>query len=159
MDPHMKDEDLRCDLIERLTQQGIKGGQYPDGSQKDGFFRYERGIMTGVYDPEKNSYVALDEIQDHCDKALGPLPEGHIPWKTLVRDRNKKDILLEYFRQLSASASLGAQLAGDYGRNSCRIGKLLVEKKVANSTEDVNTVLLTGFYHAYGPVNEYFNKN
>ena len=157
MDPHMQDEDLHCDLIELLTQQGIRGGQYPDGSQKDGFFRYEGGRMTGIYDPDKKSYVALDEINDHCDKALGSLPEGHVPWKTLVRDKNKKDILQEYFGQLSASASLGAQLAVDYGRNSCRIGQLLVEKKVANSTGDVNTVLLTGFYHAYGPVNEYFN--
>ena len=39
----------------------------------------------------------------------------------------------------------------------CFSARLLVEKKVAASIEDVNTVLLTGFYHAYGPVNEYFN--
>jgi hypothetical protein len=28
---------------------------------------------------------------------------------------------------------------------------------VAKSTDDVNTVLLTGFFHAYGPVNDHFN--
>jgi 3-hydroxyacyl-CoA dehydrogenase len=158
MDPHMKEEHLRCGLIERLTQQGVRGGQYPDGSQKDGFFRYEGGRMTGVYDPDVKNYVDLDEIKDQCDRALGPLPEGHVPWKKLIRERNKADILQPYFRQLTASASPGAKLAVDYGRNSCSTGKLLVEKKVAGSTGDVNTVLLTGFYHAYGPVNEYFNE-
>lgn len=157
MDPHMSDEELFCDLIERLTEQGIKGGQYPDGSQKNGFCRYDGGRITGIYDPDSKSYVALEEIDNHCDKVLGPLPDGHVPWKILIRDRKKKEILQDCFRQLSGSAHLGAQLAVDFGRNSCRIGQLLVEKKVANSTEDVNTVLLTGFYHAYGPVNEYFN--
>lgn len=157
MDPFMSDEDMHCDLIERLTEQGIKGGQYPDGSQKDGFFRYEAGRITGIYDPDKKIYITLEEIESDCSKALGPMPDGHVPWKTLVRDRNKKDILKDYFKQLTGSANLGAQLAVDYGRNSCRIGQLLVEKKVAKSTDDVNTVLLTGFFHAYGPVNEYFN--
>jgi hypothetical protein len=157
MDPFMSDEDMHCDLIERLTEQGIKGGQYPDGSQKDGFFRYEAGRITGIYDPDKKIYIALEEFESDCSKALGPLPDGHVPWKTLVRDRNKKDILKDYFKQLSGSANLGAQLAVDYGRNSCRIGQLLVEKKVAKSTDDVNTVLLTGFFHAYGPVNDHFN--
>ena len=157
MDPCMSDEDLHCDLIDRLTEQGVRGGQYPDGSQKNGFFRYEGGRITGIYDPETKMYVALEELESVCDKALGPLPGGHVPWKILVRDRKKKEILQDYFEQLSGSANLGAQLAVDYGQNSCRIGNLLVEKKVANSTEDVNTVLLTGFYHAYGPVNEYFN--
>ncbi|GAH45927.1 unnamed protein product, partial [marine sediment metagenome] len=139
MDPFMIDEDMHCDLIERLTEQGIKGGQYPDGSQKDGFFRYEAGRITGIYDPDKKIYIALEEFESDCSKALGPLPDGHVPWKTLVRDRKKQDILKEYFEQLSGSANLGAQLAVDYGRNSCRIGQLLVEKKVAKSTDDVNT--------------------
>jgi 3-hydroxyacyl-CoA dehydrogenase len=157
MDPFMSDEDMHCDLIERLTEQDVRGGQYPDGSQKNGFFRYEAGRITGIYDPETKMYVALEEFERLCNKTLGPLPDEHVPWKTLVRDRKKKEILQDYFKQLSGSANLGAQLAVDYGRNSCRIGQLLVEKKVAKSTEDVNTVLLTGFYHAYGPVNDYFN--
>ncbi len=36
-----------------------------------------------------------------------------------------------------------------------KIGKKLVSMKVAKTDEDVNTVLLTGFYHAYGPINNY----
>ena len=157
MDPHLSDEDLHCDLIDRLVDLDVKGGQYPDGSQKDGFLRYDGGRITGVYDPEKKEYVPLDEIESICDKALGALPESHVPWKELIRDPGKDEILDHYFMDLACTAKTGAQMAVDFGRNSCRIGKLLVEKKIAGSTKDVNTVLLTGFYHAYGPVNEYFN--
>jgi len=33
---------------------------------------------------------------------------------------------------------------------------MLVNTEVAASAEDVNTVLETGFFHAYGPINDYF---
>jgi hypothetical protein len=52
--------------------------------------------------------------------------------------------------------TLGANLAKSYGKRSLEIGKKLVADNVANNDDDVNTVLLTGFYHAYGPINEYF---
>jgi hypothetical protein len=51
---------------------------------------------------------------------------------------------------------MGAKLALDYGRRSAEIGRHLVNSGVAKTEEDVNTVLLTGFFHAYGPINEYF---
>ena len=50
----------------------------------------------------------------------------------------------------------GAELAIKYGQNSKRIGELLVSSGVAETAEDVNKVLETGFYHAYGPINNYF---
>ena len=31
------------------------------------------------------------------------------------------------------------------------------DSKVANNADDVNTVMLTGFFHAYGPVNNFFD--
>ena len=37
------------------------------------------------------------------------------------------------------------------------IGEKLVSDKVAHNSDDVNTVMLTGFFHAYGPINEYFD--
>ena len=49
----------------------------------------------------------------------------------------------------------GSKLAVKYARRSKEIGLKLVEDKVAFRNEDVNTVLLTGFFHAYGPINEY----
>jgi hypothetical protein len=54
-------------------------------------------------------------------------------------------------------STLGAELAKRYGRTSKEIGLGLVKDRVAEREEDVNTVLLTGFYHAYGPVNAYFD--
>jgi len=157
MDPRMREEDLHCDLIDRLADQGILGGQFPDGSQKNGFLRYEKGRISGVYDPDKKEYIPSGELDRDCDRTLGSLPQAHMPWKSLISAPGKKDILDKYFSQLVESPTTGAQLAVDFGRNSSRIGNLLVEKKVAANTDDVNTVLLTGFFHAYGPVNDYFN--
>ena len=53
--------------------------------------------------------------------------------------------------------SEGARIAMEYGLNSKRIGLLLVHSGVAAAEDDVNKVLLTGFYHAYGPINQYFD--
>jgi hypothetical protein len=50
----------------------------------------------------------------------------------------------------------GAELALAYGARSREIGLKLVSDGVAKSADDVNQVLLTGFFHAYGPINAYF---
>jgi hypothetical protein len=49
----------------------------------------------------------------------------------------------------------GIALAKTYNQRSNEIGSLLVDSGVANNADDVNTVMLTGFYHAYGPINNY----
>jgi hypothetical protein len=54
--------------------------------------------------------------------------------------------------------TLGAELAKGYGRKAKEAGLELVRDGVAEKNEDVNTVVLTGFYHAYGPVNSYFDE-
>jgi hypothetical protein len=40
-------------------------------------------------------------------------------------------------------------------RRSKEIGEHLVSMRVANSPQDVNNVLTNGFFHLYGPVNDY----
>jgi metal-dependent HD superfamily phosphatase/phosphodiesterase len=50
---------------------------------------------------------------------------------------------------------MGAALALDYALNTKAIGQKLVADGVAFNEDDVNTVLLTGFFHAYGPINQY----
>jgi len=42
-----------------------------------------------------------------------------------------------------------------YLKNSKEIGEKLVKSGVAKTADDVNNVLLNGFYHLYGPVNDY----
>ena len=54
--------------------------------------------------------------------------------------------------------TMGADLAERYGRKAKEVGLGLVKEGVAQKEEDVNTVMLTGFYHAYGPINAYFDE-
>ena len=42
-----------------------------------------------------------------------------------------------------------------YLKRSKEIGEYLVRSGVAGTPDDVNGVLLNGFYHLYGPVNDY----
>ncbi|NOZ61628.1 MAG: hypothetical protein GXO74_08085, partial [Calditrichaeota bacterium] len=79
-----------------------------------------------------------------------------LPWKAAVRHPNKQQALNEYFANLNKMNTFGADLAKRYGKRSQKIALQLVKDGVAKNNEDVNTVLLTGFYHVYGPINEYF---
>jgi 3-hydroxyacyl-CoA dehydrogenase len=144
-------------LVDRLISLGIAGGQYADGSQKDGFLKYEKGRPNGVFDPEKQAYAPFSEIAGRGDEALGVLPGQAKPWKSVIQHPDRINFLEGYFRQLKKMNTLGADLAKRYGRKSKEIGLELVNEKVADREEDVNTVLLTGFFHAYGPINNYFN--
>ncbi|MFH1321053.1 MAG: 3-hydroxyacyl-CoA dehydrogenase family protein [Bacteroidota bacterium] len=157
MNPYLPDEDLHSDLLDKMLSLGVKGGQNPDGSQKDGFLKYEKGMPVGIYDPEKKEYAIILEFQTKCDERLGSLPEPALPWKTAIADPAKSDILKKYFNNLNSMETLGADLARRYGVRAREIGIKLVSDKVANTENDVNTVLLTGFFHAYGPINNYWN--
>ncbi len=156
MNPHLPDEDLHSDLLDKLFDMGVKGGQKSDGSQKDGILKYERGRPVAVFNPETKEYDAISDFQEKCDEKLGALPAAWKPWKVVNFSRGAKDgILAGYFGELSNMSTLGAELSKKYNTRSIEIGKYLVSSGVANNNEDVNTVMLTGFYHAYGPINEY----
>ena len=148
---------LHSPLIDGLVAAGVRGGQLADGSQKDGFLKYDKGRPAGVYDPDQKSYVPVLDIATRCDERLGALPGRAKPWKSVIQDPHKASYLEEYFKQLSGMKSLGADLAKRCGRKSKDIGLGLIKSGVAASENDVNTVLLTGFYHAYGPINPYFD--
>ncbi len=157
MKPHVKNEVIHSPLLDKMMDLNVKGGQYFDGSQKDGFLKYEKGRPVAIYDIDKKSYVPIADFAEKCDAALGSLPAGHAPWRAVVGNRAKDALLREYFNNMKQSDSKGAELALDYLRRSKEIGENLVKEKVAYTPEDVNTVLLTGFFHAYGPINDYIN--
>ncbi len=157
MNERIHDEDLHSSLIDKMMEMGIKGGQYSSGAQKDGFLKYEKGRPQGVYDLEKGEYAAFSDLAPKCDKVLGPLPEAALPWKLMLMNPDKNEVLEKHFAQMKEMDTLGAKLAMKYGRRSCEIGKKLVADNVAANKEDVNKVLLTGFYHVYGPINHYFS--
>lgn len=156
MKPYMKDEDLQSPLLDKMLAQGVKGGQFPDGSQKDGFFKYEKGKPVMVYDPEKKEYLQIESFRTKVREKLGDMPPVR-PWKAVVNDPEKDETLRLYFQEVNTFNSLAARLTKDYAKKSKEIGLDLVAKKVANNVEDVNTVLLTGFFHAYGPVNDFIS--
>lgn len=156
MNPFLPDEDLHSDLLDQFIGMGVLGGQYANATQKDGFLKYEKGRVAGVYDPEKKEYVAISQFQAACDDKLGPMPEGAMPWKAVIGSPDKDEILTGFFKNLHKMDTLGAELAMEYGRRSKAISLKLVSDNVARSDKDVNTVLLTGFYHSFGPINDYF---
>ncbi|MEI7725152.1 MAG: 3-hydroxyacyl-CoA dehydrogenase family protein [Bacteroidota bacterium] len=154
MDHHLKEETLHSPLLDKLLAQGVKGGQFSDGSQKDGILKYEKGRPVAIYDPEAKVYVPFVDLQASVDQKLGTMPTPPA-WKAVVGNKAKNEMLGEYFKQLKAATSLGAELAKAYVLCSSAIGLQLVNSGVAMNENDVNTVLLTGFFHAYGPINNY----
>jgi 3-hydroxyacyl-CoA dehydrogenase len=156
MNPYLPDEELHNALLDKMMDFGVKGGQFSDGSQKNGFLSYEKGRPVGIYDPAKKDYVNITDFQEKCDALLGPAPSSVIPWKKAVRAKDKDATFGPIFAELRTMENIGAKLALEYGKRSNEIGKHLVNSGVAHNDEDVNTVLLTGFFHAYGPINEYF---
>jgi 3-hydroxyacyl-CoA dehydrogenase len=157
MNPYMEDEVLHNDIIDRFIDLGVKGGQMSSGAQKDGFLKYDRGRPAAAFDPDKKEYVAFESFVEKCNALIGPLPQGGVAWKKVLSLKNKDEIFGNFFANMKKMETLGAQIAVKYGKRSNEIGKKLVSDGVAANEKDVNTVMLTGFFHAYGPVNEYFN--
>ncbi len=156
MNPFVEDEELHSDLLDTMMEQGVKGGQFSSGAQKDGFLKYEKGKPVAVWDIDKKEYVAIDDFKAEADAMLGEIPSSVVPWKATLRMKNKEEVFGKFYNDLKAADTLGANIAIRYGQRSKAIGEKLVSDKVANSADDVNTVMLTGFYHAYGPINNYF---
>jgi hypothetical protein len=157
MNPHHPDEEISHKLLDKMLEKGVKGGQYSSGAQKDGFLKYKGGKITSVWDIHKQEYVDLEKFQEKCDDIMGSLPDSSVAWKATLRMKNKDEVLSAFFNDLKALDTLGAKLAVEYGKRSKEIGEQLVNSNVAHNTDDVNTVMLTGFFHAYGPVNNYFD--
>jgi 3-hydroxyacyl-CoA dehydrogenase len=155
MNPHLADEDLHSEVLDKMISLGVLGGQYASGAQKDGFLKYEKGAAVAVYDMDKKEYVPFTALQPKCDPWLGEMPSNWKPWKAVNFDSNKNNVLEQYFGTISGMHTKGAVMAKDYINKSRQIGLKLVSDKVAHNENDVNTVLLTGFFHAYGPINEF----
>ncbi len=157
MNPFVKDENLHSDLLDTMMAQGVKGGQFSSGAQKDGFLKYEKGKPVAVWDIQNKTYVPIAEFEKESDKMLGDLPDSAVAWKATLRMKNKEDVFSKFYNDLKKIPTLGAEIALKYGKRSKAIGKKLVKDGVAHNDDDVNTVMLTGFYHAYGPINSYFD--
>ncbi|TET79990.1 MAG: 3-hydroxyacyl-CoA dehydrogenase family protein [Candidatus Cloacimonadota bacterium] len=155
MKEHLGDETLNSDLVNQYVEKGILGGQRPDGSQKDGFLKYEKSRPVGVYDLEKGDYKLYEGWKDELDKKVGNPPEGFLPWRALLRDAKKEDKLSTYFSNLKKDESQGSDIARAYLLRTKEIAEGLVNQGVANTPDDINAVLTNGFFWLYGPINNY----
>jgi 3-hydroxyacyl-CoA dehydrogenase len=155
MQPHMHGEKLHSSLLDELVLSGVKGGQFSDGSQKDGFLKYEKGKPVAVIEKLSGSYIGIYSFCEKSDNFLGTIPAEVLPWKSLVKVRDKDAVLIPAFKALKDLGTEGAALAVAYALNSRETARKLVTDGVAHNPDDVNTVLLTGFFHAYGPINNY----
>jgi 3-hydroxyacyl-CoA dehydrogenase len=147
--------ELHSPLLDEYFEAGILGGQYSSGKQKDGFLKYDNNRIVGVYDIKLRDYLPIDSIAAKGDAFIGALPTDYKAWKSVNFSGKKAEMLEKWFASLAVADTKGAELAKAYHKNSRKTGNLLVESGVAHSTDDVNTVMTTGFFHAYGPVNEY----
>lgn len=152
MNLYLTDELFEDPLLAELISEGVTGGQYPDGSQKNGFFEYNGFERQGIYDPKEKNYTSL--TQNHLiasiDKELGPYPKEHSSWKHLQKDPQKNEKIKTYLSNLSEETSLGAELSKEFLQNSSSIAEKLVQQGVARNLQDVSTVLKNGFFHLYG---------
>jgi len=155
MREYLEDENLKSGLIEKFVKKGILGGQRVDGSQKDGFLKYERNRPIGVYDIDKRQYVSYEGWKENLDSQIGTTPEGFVPWRLLLTDPHKEDKISGYFDNLKKGKNLGSRIARAYMQTTKEIGEGLVKQGVAKSSDDVNAVLTNGFYWLYGPINNY----
>ena len=158
MNPHLENEDLHSDILDMMIDQNVRGGQNSDGSQKDGFLKYEKGRPVAIYDPDNKVYVPVDDLKGKTDEFLGSIPDCVPAWRSIIREKDKDDILKGYFITLKGVTSNGSDLAVRYLKRSKEIGEKLVADNVAANETDVNTVMLTGFFHAYGPINDFLNQ-
>lgn len=158
MNTYIENEDIHSDLIDQMNDAGIKGGQFADGSQKDGFLKYEKGRPVGVYSLKEKDYLMIAESgwSKACDDKLGQPVAEQVTWKAMSKDQNKDDKLKTYFGALFKADTLGAKMAKRYLLKSREIARKLVADEVAYNIEDVNKVLMNGFYHIYGPENDLF---
>ncbi len=154
MDKYLPGQGLHSALVDRLMAMGVKGGQTSSGAQKDGFLKYEKNRPAGVFDVEKGEYVPFTQFSGQADAALGEHPTPGMDWKGLQRDPQKDSKIAAHFTACAASSTLGASLALQYARASKQAGELLVNSGVAADRNDVNSVLMLGFFHLYGPIND-----
>lgn len=144
MSRYLSDQKFNTSLIDAMVSRGIKGGQNGDGSQKDGFFVYEKGQPVQVYDLDKHHYIPYV-----ASAKIKEMPKGHEPWKVLSKDKNRNEKLHDYFANLWGEHSTPAKLAIHFLENSRKISHKLVHDGVAHSVKDVDTVLQNGFFHLY----------
>ncbi|EFB40492.1 3-hydroxyacyl-CoA dehydrogenase family protein [Parachlamydia acanthamoebae] len=149
MEKHLK-ESLHVPLLKQMIGLGLKGGQGPDGTQKNGFFSYDGMQRKSIYAGKEKKYVNVQEISAKCAAKMGGPFSEQLTWKSLQKDPKRHKKIVDYFYKLFLSETWGAEQAKRFLKHSQKIANGLVERGVANKIEDVTQVLELGFFHLYG---------
>lgn len=151
MEEFIPNEIFQNELIDQMVLDSAQGGQFTDGTQKNGFFSYEKNVPAGIYSLKDRQYLSIKNFADNVNRQFGQLPKGLESWKNLVNDAEKEKKLIAYFKSLQENEAFGCTLAKDFLHKSSDIAKKLVNDGVCQSLHDVELVLLNGFYHLYAP--------
>ncbi|MBF0314487.1 MAG: 3-hydroxyacyl-CoA dehydrogenase family protein [Oligoflexia bacterium] len=155
-----EDQTLHSPLIDQLLKDGVRGGQYPDGTQKDGFLQYTKSKPIGVYELYRKQYLPFEQLQATTEALLDPRPLDHTScsWKLLLNEspQERERKLSLYFQNLFLLQTPGAKLAKAYLLASRKIALQLLVTGACDDIESVNAVLIHGFHHLYGPINNYY---
>jgi 3-hydroxyacyl-CoA dehydrogenase len=150
MSAYLPNELFKSPLIDVMIESDVLGGQFPDGSQKNGYFQYDKGKRIGIYSPNERLYSPFEDFETAaCDKELGDFPKGHASWKHFQRDPDSDNKIQEYLQNLKSKNSPGAELAQKFLIKSAEIAQQLVNEGVTKTVADVDTVLKNGFFHLY----------
>lgn len=139
-------------LIDRLLGDNIFGGQDSNHQQKDGFFQYKNLLPSTIFSFDEWTYVPL---QESWNQLLGALPKDHLPYAQLHKDPKRQEKLIRYFASLATHSTLGGEMARKFLLKSREIAVYLVDQKIAKNLQDVDTILVQGFAHLYGPSAEW----
>lgn len=157
MTTYLPGNDFQDDLIDQMLRLEVRGGQNSDGSQKNGFFQYERLNLKGIYGLKEKKYFLLSDPlwQVTAQKFLKTSPQIQISWKDqqnapLQNASLKEQQIKEHFAAILKDNSFASQLAESFLLNSREIALNLVTEGIAEKIEDVNTALENGFFHLYG---------
>ena len=148
MTRYLGGRNLRHPKVGDLVGAAHRGGQYPDGGRREGFFGYEGGKMAKVYDSQAKAYVDLNKgLEDQVRNFLGDIPTTALPWKTLRKSESRDAQIAAHVQVIESGRSRGCVVAREYLDASRQIAFQLVEDGVAQTLEDVSQVLTLGFQH------------
>ena len=157
MDRFLDGEKLHSDLVDELIERGVLGGQNADGCQKHGLLPLREGQATAVYDLEKGAYRRwIPPGPAPLDRRSGALPGGaarleDVSAATATRMRSSPPTSRRSQDRHAGGAARGSALEALEARSR----RQLVDERGAPRPEDVNGVLTNGFFHLYGPINDY----
>lgn len=152
MREHVPLPELKDEWLEKMCSVGAVGGQYPNGVQKDGCFQYDNTAIKGIYNLEKKRFDSISDLQLECKQLLESIEAPS--WKNLQNDPEKDKKISLYFNHLNKTKTFAGEIALTFFKKSQEIALGLVKRHVADSIQDVNTVLKNGFFHLYGIIED-----